>query len=543
MSNNKDKSFMRHLKQNSKNGNLFSTYQLFEFYSNDKNILSSSEKKEKYFQKCKAFIEALIEKPLIAGLSPKNRFVLDTLKLIDIKKFHSLNIEFEDDLTVIIGENGLGKTTILQCIAKTLSWITSNLIKENGNGSLLNYNDIKNDAKDNGEILTKFKYGNQYVNASLARSVKGVAKKKDSSVMNLKSIASIWRVVNSQNQINLPLFINYSVNRFCQKLKPASSTLLDLENRFDVYDDCLKDEKALGHFGEWFIRLNKKGKKINLNSYYQKELKQRIKQLLPQENIEIDESILLNLILEQSSQINNLKSDDDENYKKIEILKQAIKQCMPEINDIYVDISSGRDEIFIQLGNEKLNINQLSDGQKIFLGIVADLTYRLLILNPKLENPLNGQGIVLIDEIELHLHPKWQQDILINLTKTFPNIQFVVTTHSPQVLSTVYKRQIRQILETDENVFITRRPEFQTRGVMSSDVLEQIMNTKSVPDIAEVKKLHEFYQYIQENKFNTSEAENLFSELTKHFGSDHPEILKCKNLIEFKKFIVKKNNH
>lgn len=542
MSNNKDKSFMRHLKQNSRNGNLFSTYQLFEFYSNDKNILSSSEKKEIYFQECKTFIEALIEKPLIAGLSPKNRFVLDTLKLIDIKKFHSLDIEFEDDLTVIIGENGLGKTTILQCIAKTLSWITSNLIKENGNGSLLNYSDIKNDAKDNGEILTKFKYGTQYVNASLARSVKGVAKKKDSSVMDLKSIASIWRVVNSQNQINLPLFIYYSVNRFCQKLKPASSTLLDLENRFDVYDDCLKDEKALGHFGEWFIRLNKKGKKINLNLDFQKELKQRIKQLLPQENIEIDESILLNLILEQSSQINNLKSDD-ENYKKIEILKQAIKQCMPEINDIYVDISSGRDEIFILLGNEKLNINQLSDGQKIFLGIVADLTYRLIILNPKLENPLNGQGIVLIDEIELHLHPKWQQDILINLTKTFPNIQFVVTTHSPQVLSTVYKRQIRRILETDENVFITQRPNFQTRGVMSSDVLERIMDTFSVPNIPEVEKLKRFHQYIVEDKFDTLEAKNLFSELRDHFGSDHPEILKCVNLIEFRNFIAKTNNH
>lgn len=531
---------MRHLKQNSKNGNLFSTYQLFEFYSNDKNILSSPEKKEIYFQECKAFIEALIEKPSIAGLSPKNRFVLDTLKLIDIKKFHSLNIEFEDDLTVIIGENGLGKTTILQCIAKTLSWITSNLIKENGNGSLLNYNDIKNDAKDNGEILTKFKYGNQYVNASLARAVKGVAKKKDSSVIDLKSIASIWRVVNSQNQINLPLFIYYSVNRFCQKLKPASSTLVDLENRFDVYDDCLKDEKALEHFGEWFIRLNKKGKKIGLNTDFEKGLKQRIKQLLSKEDIEIYKSELLKLILKQSSHINKLKSDDGENDKKIEILKQAIKQCMPEINDIYVDISSGRDEIFIQLGNEKLNINQLSDGQKIFLGIVADLTYRLLILNPKLENPLNGQGIALIDEIELHLHPKWQQDILINLTKTFPNIQFVVTTHSPQVLSTVYKRQIRQILETDENVFITQRPEFQTRGVMSSDVLELIMGTISIPDVEEAQELELFKVYIQENKYDTPQAKDLFKKLKKHFGKDHPEILSCERILHVREMMDEK---
>ncbi|UOO97883.1 AAA family ATPase [Snodgrassella alvi] len=188
---------------------------------------------------------------------------------------------------------------------------------------------------------------------------------------------------------------------------------------------------------------------------------------------------------------------------------------------------------------KKININQLSDGQRTFLGIVADLTYRLLVLNPNLENPLNGQGIVLIDEIELHLHPKWQQQILINLTKIFPNIQFIVTTHSPQVLSTVYKRQIRQLIELANDDYDVQQPELQTRGVMSSDILERIMGTYSIPDVKESNDLNKLQQYIQEDKYNTPEAELLYDSLKKHFGDKHPEMLNCDRLIQFRKLIAK----
>lgn len=81
-----------------------------------------------------------------------------------------------------------------------------------------------------------------------------------------------------------------------------------------------------------------------------------------------------------------------------------------------------------------LDLSQLSDGERSFLAMICDLGRRLALANPLLENPLHGAGLVLIDELELHLHPKWQREVPEKLRKTFPNIQFIATTHSPFVI-------------------------------------------------------------------------------------------------------------
>ena len=86
---------------------------------------------------------------------------------------------------------------------------------------------------------------------------------------------------------------------------------------------------------------------------------------------------------------------------------------------------------------EKLSLNQLSGGYRIVLALAADLARRMAQGNPHMDDPLQSKAIVLIDEIELHLHPAWQQRILSDLMRTFPNAQFIVSTHSPQVLTTV----------------------------------------------------------------------------------------------------------
>jgi hypothetical protein len=91
----------------------------------------------------------------------------------------------------------------------------------------------------------------------------------------------------------------------------------------------------------------------------------------------------------------------------------------------------------INKGNISLAVEQLSDGEKCTLALIGDLARRLSLANPSQKNPLQGDGVVLIDEIELHMHPAWQREILSKLEKTFPNIQFIITTHSPQVLGEV----------------------------------------------------------------------------------------------------------
>ena len=95
----------------------------------------------------------------------------------------------------------------------------------------------------------------------------------------------------------------------------------------------------------------------------------------------------------------------------------------------------GTPKMVVEKDGEKLDVNQLSQGDKSLLALVGDIARRLAILNPSLDNPLHGEGVVLIDEVDLHLHPKWQQNLIDKLTKTFPNVQFILTTHSPHIVS------------------------------------------------------------------------------------------------------------
>ena len=130
------------------------------------------------------------------------------------------------------------------------------------------------------------------------------------------------------------------------------------------------------------------------------------------------------------------------------------------------------------------SIEQLSDGYKTSLAMVMDIASRAVEANPHLGvDALKASGIVLIDEIELHLHPSWQQRIIPDLRRTFPNIQFICTTHSPQVLSTVPGECIRTI--TDDGR--VTEPNCKTYGAESKRVLEELMGVSSRPPVHEQK--------------------------------------------------------
>ena len=89
-----------------------------------------------------------------------------------------------------------------------------------------------------------------------------------------------------------------------------------------------------------------------------------------------------------------------------------------------------------------MDLTQVSHGERAFIAVVCDLCQRLALANPLLKNPLDGAGVVLIDELELHLHPTWQVEIVEKLRKLFPNIQFIVTTHSPFILQTAHEGEV-----------------------------------------------------------------------------------------------------
>ena len=115
----------------------------------------------------------------------------------------------------------------------------------------------------------------------------------------------------------------------------------------------------------------------------------------------------------------------------------------------------------VDKGGREIRVDLLSEGEKCTLAMIGDLARRLILANPAMENPLEGKGIVLIDEIELHMHPSWQRRILSILKEVFPNIQFIVTTHSPQVLGEADEsfKIISLSLDMDENGVGTDRIE------------------------------------------------------------------------------------
>ncbi|SQD78215.1 retron Ec78 anti-phage system effector ATPase PtuA [Moritella yayanosii] len=545
---------IRELKNKAIKNELLPTYQLFENYENgNDDVEIDKDIARKYLEQCVRYLEDGTACDT-GDFKLNNKFTLDSLTLFDFRRFQHLQVNFEADLTVLIGGNGQGKTTIANGITKTLSWLTANILKEDGQGQKISkLTDIRNDSDQYfADVLTDFSLGKGLKNipARLSRVKLGSENKRDSYVKELKDIANVWRVINAKNIINLPLFAFYSVERSHPIKKTAKNTnkesVSQRENRFDAYNDALEGAGKFEHFVEWFIGLHKKT--VNDQSDNIEQLQQQINGL--RLSVENGVESLAPLLEQTIVQLNNAKSklalakeqQTITDVQRKRIVVDAICSVIPSISDIWVETASGTDIIMVKNDGIAVKLGQISDGQRVFLALISDLARRLVLLNPKLENPLNGQGIVLIDEIELHLHPKWQQNILLDLLKTFPNIQFIVTTHSPQVLSTVHKRCIRQFMGTrPEGQTMINAPEFQTKGVVSSDILEQLMDVFATPQrIVESHWVDEFESLIlQEQYENNVKAQKMYKKIKNHFGQDSVELKRCDSQIRLQKMKTK----
>ncbi len=129
----------------------------------------------------------------------------------------------------------------------------------------------------------------------------------------------------------------------------------------------------------------------------------------------------------------------------------------------------------------------------------------------------------------MHLHPRWQQRVLELLPKAFPAMQMVVTTHSPQVLSTVDSESIR-VIRHHEGVGILDTPEFQTRGVESADVLASIMGVDPIPSVPEARWVSDYEAAVESGDGASDAALKLRGKIVAHFGDQHPVVLDLKRL-------------
>lgn len=182
-------------------------------------------------------------------------------------------------------------------------------------------------------------------------------------------------------------------------------------------------------------------------------------------------------------------------------------------------------EMVISKDDTLFNINQLSSEEKFLLILVADLARRMVIANPERENPLLGHGVILIDEVDLHLHPAWQRNILLKLQKTFPNCQFIVTTHSPLVLARVRPGQVI-LLEA----FEMADKSCHTFGRDVNAILYELMGVRDRPEEMQAR-IDEIYELIDE--YEMDEAKLKLRELSEDLGENDVEIVRAHTHINF----------
>jgi predicted ATP-binding protein involved in virulence len=215
--------------------------------------------------------------------------------------------------------------------------------------------------------------------------------------------------------------------------------------------------------------------------------------------------------------------------QKLDIIRMAINKffnCIYGENFLQLSVKRERvtaskkelqSYLAIQYDNNLLKLEQLSSGQKALIYLVSDIAYRLIDRDDCYYDCLNNFGIVLIDEIELHLHPQWQREVLPALQKTFPNIQFIVTTHSPQVISNI-KREEVFILE--DNKLVEHTP--YTQGRDSNAILYELFGVEKRP-LYFKNKLSDFYTALEDD--NIDLAKIILNELTQFFGEQDTEIV------------------
>ena len=161
----------------------------------------------------------------------------------------------------------------------------------------------------------------------------------------------------------------------------------------------------------------------------------------------------------------------------LEAVKAAVANCMEKWDDIHYDVLE--DELLVTFQNGRvLPFRMLSDGIRNMVAMVQDMAYRAVVLNPHLgKQAINTPGVVLIDEIDLHLHPKWLRHIVGDLRNAFPNIQFIATTHSPFIIQSMLPGEVIDLNE-NEGQYYGKSPAEPDRYI--EDITETVLGVDNV---------------------------------------------------------------
>lgn len=418
---------------------------------------------------------------------------------LTLEKFRgavSLSLDLDERLNVFVGVNGSGKSTVLDATVILLSWLVNRIKSSSASGRPIMEDDIKNDESSAnlrivlGGIETR--PDDKLLNWNIAKVRKRHAKKEIGTVLaDLSEVAKRIQcsITDSNGDVNIPVFVYYPVNRSVLDI-PLKIRKKHSFGLLSAYDESLTSVANFRAFFEWFRE------REDLENENRKYLDDPIKPC--------------------GFQFPN---------HQLEAVRDALTQFIPEFKNLTVRRNPLRMEV--DKNGERLIINQLSDGEKCLIAMVGDLARRMAIANPLLDNPQKGEGIVLIDEIDLHLHPKWQRIVIPRLTKVFSRVQFIISTHSPHVITHVEPKNLFLLSMTKEGLEALRPSE--SYGMTVERILEDLMGLDTTRPKEVQEDLRQIYMLIDSDELK--EAEMSIAQLEDRIGDD-PELDKAKVLIK-----------
>ncbi len=220
---------------------------------------------------------------------------------------------------------------------------------------------------------------------------------------------------------------------------------------------------------------------------------------------------------------------------QLEAVRQAVKELLPGFDNLRY--RRQLDSMVLQKGRMELELRSLSDGERYLLALGADITRRLALANPSAREPRLCSAVILIDEIDTHLHPLWQRRVIPSLERAFPSCQFIVATHSPQVLSEVRPDSI-YLLEQKEGELRISRPGISF-GRDTNRILEDVMGVTERP--ARIKeRLDDYFHLLKLGRME--DARKLREQLAQEIGEDEPEFDRADMLIRAKELLSGENH-
>ncbi len=413
-------------------------------------------------------------------------YKLKKLRITNFRLIEKLELDLNEDVNVIIANNGAGKTTLLDAIALGFGSMLTHFPNISGIGFSKDKRDLRINNNNKKEPFMRIEFTSTQ-NLKWDRIERRDKSKKTSKYTpngyGLKELEFfIDTIIDNENESNdyiMPLIIYYGTCRNCFDTPSRKVNFQKEFNRFEALDKALQSSTNFNRFFEWFVAMEDEERR----------------EIQSQKNFDFQLPALNNV---RDAIINIIKG-----FQNPRIKTNPLRFMIDRVE------KNGT--------IKELQIEQLSAGYKAVLAMVMDISARMSEGNPHLGN--NSEAIILIDELDLHLHPKWQQTILSDLRRTFPNAQFIVTTHSPQILTTVKKEHIF-ILEDGK----IKKP-FDTPYAKRSIVaLEDLMETNSMPPLEEVAILNQYLERVHKGDIYSEEVLTLRKTLNRLYGKDYQQL-------------------